>query len=381
MSKTCNYCYNSIDIFIRPLKRRGIAVFRDSIKSGVTIYWNGWKPIFKTTTKNSNESDTVSISFFRWTYDPNKLMVDIEKWINELHQSSHRQSHNFYVKKYIGRGNRHGSSSYGDGKIRERGDDSPPVEPGTDISLIKVAKFISWNSNELGEPEPVHPMSLIALNEQAKEAVQEIHRWKNSEDWYKERNIPWKRGLALSGTPGNGKSTLARLLAVELNMRLNVFDISTMDNKEFQEFWRESLSYAPSINLIEDIDAVFDGRKNVINPESGLTFDCLLNTIDGVESSDGILTIISTNHIEKLDSAIGNINGDEISTRPGRIDRVVIMTPPDEDGRRLIANRILKDYPDKIEKVVQEGNHDSGAQFQERCSRLALKLYWQNKSS
>jgi SpoVK/Ycf46/Vps4 family AAA+-type ATPase len=144
-------------------------------------------------------------------------------------------------------------------------------------------------------------------------------------------------------------------------------------------FSHEALSSAPGINVIEDIDAVFNGRNNIVNPEKGLTFDCLLNTIDGVENSDGVLTIITTNHVDKIDPALGTVNG-KISSRPGRIDSVVIMNPPDRSGKFKIAKRILNDYPELIEETLDEGENDSGAQFQERCTMLALNKYWEDKN-
>jgi ATP-dependent 26S proteasome regulatory subunit len=63
-----------------------------------------------------------------------------------------------------------------------------------------------------------------------------------------------------------------------------------------------------------------------------------------------------------VDEAIGKPTETGISTRPGRIDRVFEMTNPDEKGRRKIASRILKDYPQLIEQIVADGNNDTGAQ-------------------
>lgn len=65
-----------------------------------------------------------------------------------------------------------------------------------------------------------------------------------------------------------------------------------------------------SIILIEDVDAMFEGRKNTINANA-LTYSGFLNTIDGVRSQEGRMVIMTTNHKEKLDPAL---------LRPGRID-------------------------------------------------------------
>ncbi len=139
--------------------------------------------------------------------------------------------------------------------------------------------------------------------------------------------------------------------------------------------WRDMMSHTPCIAIIEDIDSVFDKRKNLTGD---LTFDCLLNCIDGVERSDGVFLIITTNYLEKIDSALAQIDNGK-ATRPSRIDRVIEMTNPDKNGLYKIANRILKEYPDMINNVVIDGYNDTGAQFQERCVKFALDRFWKEK--
>jgi hypothetical protein len=104
----------------------------------------------------------------------------------------------------------------------------------------------------------------------------------------------------------------------------------------------------PCIALIEDIDNVFHGRENISRkhgmmsflmaskkkdgeadqpPPSPLTFDCLLNCLDGVDRCDGVFTIVTTNSIDKIDPALGQPRKlpdgtvEFISSRPGRIDK------------------------------------------------------------
>ena len=116
--------------------------------------------------------------------------------------------------------------------------------------------------------------------------------------------------------------------------------------------------------------------------EKGLSFDCLLNLIDGVENSDGIFLIITTNNLEKIDPALGGIvNGNGMSTRPGRIDKLLEFKPLDKTGREKMAKRILGNFDISLwEHLLNEKHEDSGAQFQERCCKLALKMFWENKN-
>ena len=138
------------------------------------------------------------------------------------------------------------------------------------------------------------------------------------------------------------------------------------------------------LDIVEDLDAVFEGRENIAvkkGLENGLTFDSFLNSIDGVENTDGVFIIITTNDVKRLDPALGvPRNGGTISTRPGRIDRTLKFENLTEKGREKMATRILGDFERvKWEYLLVEGNDDTGAQFQERCSRVALNLFWETK--
>ncbi len=74
----------------------------------------------------------------------------------------------------------------------------------------------------------------------------------------------------------------------------------------------------PSMLVIEDIDSLFNEKRKAENP-SMLTFSGLLNSLDGLVAADGILTVMTTNHIEKLDPAL---------IRAGRVDRKFEFKPP-----------------------------------------------------
>ena len=111
-----------------------------------------------------------------------------------------------------------------------------------------------------------------------------------------------------------------------------------------------------------------------------MTFDALLNCLDGVEPSNGVCIVITTNRVDKLDEALGvPREGDTISTRPGRIDRVMELREMDYDCRLKLASRILSECTQHIEETVRHGQGDTGAQFQERCTRIALRHHWNGK--
>ena len=203
--------------------------------------------------------------------------------------------------------------------------------------------------------------------------VEEVRRWLKSEDWHKARGIPWRRGWLLHGGPGTGKTSLVRAIAEDFDLPVYVFDLATLFNNELQIEWQKMLSCVPCVALFEDIDAVFEGRENKVGGH--LTFDCLLNCVDGIERTDGVLLVITTNHLDRLDAALGVPSAQILD--PARPDRPRVGTP------RLGRHRppaTLPTHPSRVAGGVGRNNPPrrgrTGAQFQERCFQLA-KLKWE----
>lgn len=354
--------------FVKPLGKNQFVAF-EGPSNEPTICWQGKKPLLVSTN---------SISFLRWTFNVEKIMKEVvDEYNNSMGDGT--KENRFFIRKY------HGTLQ--NTKNGNRGGYGEKVEQAVPASIGRVADshyqliqsslpVVGWNREDIGQIKKPDPLSHLALSEECLQAIEEIRRWRKSEEWYKERQIPFKRGLMLYGGAGNGKSSLAKALAMDLNLPIMIFDLSNMSNEDFSNNWDKVKNNSPCMVLLEDFDSVFDGRKNVVHEDGGLSFDCILNEIDGVSDASGILIIATTNNIDKIDSAFGKPNGDGISTRPGRIDRALELVNPDEIGRYKIAKRILCDYPSEIDNVVLDGHKDSGAQFQERCSRLALKLFW-----
>jgi chaperone BCS1 len=236
-------------------------------------------------------------------------------------------------------------------------------------------------SDDLGFANTKGRINLMALSPTVLEFVEECRRWYTSEKWFLERDIPWRLSVLLWSKPGLGKTTLLKAIAEMLDMPMYVFDLAMMSNVEFGEMWQRAASNAPCMIVFEDFDGVFKGRENVLGREGGgLTFDAVLNTLDGAGSVNGVLLGITTNHPESIDPAMGVASHDGMSSRPGRLDRIIEMPALDANGRLKIAKRILSDYPDMWDTTVAEGSKDSGAQFQDRCVRIAHTRFWSEKS-
>ena len=132
--------------------------------------------------------------------------------------------------------------------------------------------------------------------------------------------------------------------------------------------------------MFEDIDNTFEGR-NSTRRHSYLTFDCLLNLISGVDNSDGVIVVITTNNISKVDSALGGShNGTTITSRPGRVDHIVEFGALKPDERIKIIQRIASGYPNDWDRMVEETHEMMGAQVQEVATRFALSKFWEQQN-
>ncbi len=242
-------------------------------------------------------------------------------------------------------------------------------------------RLLTWTPADLIErsndtvPFQGHPVA-----ESIMEELSEISIWLKCENWFRSKGIRWYRGFLLFGPPGSGKSTIVRNVALKHDLPIYVFDLSSYDNQSFAGDWKTVMQNAPAIALLEDLDASFVGREFVGSKNTtrdNLTFDCLLNTISGVGSSDGVLLFITTNKVETLDPALGApLNGDSRSTRPGRIDKAIYVGPMGEPERRKLAEFILGDWPELIDPTVVAGEGEMAAQFQQRCVQLAEPRFW-----
>lgn len=244
-------------------------------------------------------------------------------------------------------------------------------------------------------------------------AVRDMERWRHNEDWYASRRIPWRRGYVLHGLPGCGKTALVVHISQKHRMPVVRFDLAGMTNQTFREYWESQVRTPswPKIVLLEDIDGVFHGRTNVSSPVRNhdytnmpraapggdiwsmgsnggpippvsdlLTFDTLINEIDGVTQSRGTLLFITTNKPELLDPALATwdpVKGEIANSRPGRIDRALRLGEISAANKRRMAEWILAGHPETIERIVSESPPtDTPAIFQERCVTAALTEFF-----
>lgn len=378
---------------VRPANKKLLVGF-ETLGKSITIFWKGWKPIFvrvagatdrgpnaPVDTSNDGGFNVITIYFLRWHYKADELLVKAIDLYNKNSMEFNEKTkvHRFFIHKVVGtrRSYKNGGGSHLNSGTAEPAINSRGVGDN-DILLESGTRVLKWNKDDIGEVIPESPFAALDFPPYIHDVISEIKRWKESEKWFRDRQISWKRGYLLYSIPGCGKTSLVRAIGQSLDMPIYIFDLSTMTNEDLNREWSYMISKAPVICLFEDFDGQFDGRKS-LNGEDGVTYDCLLNNISGCENSDGVLTFVTTNDITKIDPAMGNFSNDGISSRPGRLDRIIELKQMTINNRISMAKRILVDCLEEVDKLVKQSDGYTPAQFQELCTQVALKNYWKDK--
>ena len=179
------------------------------------------------------------------------------------------------------------------------------------------------------------------------------------EDWFRQHNLPYRRGYLLWGVPGNGKSATIRVMASHPHIKPYTLDLSDMDEKNggVLQLFERAAAHTPALVILEDLDRCFPSEGNRTK-ERSVSFQTLLNCLDGVGSQDGIIVVATANDPTCLDPAI--------LKRPGRFDRVVQFRNPDADLRRQYYQRLnLILTGEQFEVAIERTEGFSFAQLRE----------------
>ena len=383
--------------WVQPKNRRQLIGF-ENITSDPVLFWFGRAPMIIRRRQNNEHQNsglasggdnndyykTLIVTSIRGTVDMDAVVIHALEHYNNLKQGLNGEG-----KRQRFAVHRLGNSNYANGTTpaaSRRGEASAPVEVGagdlSDRISQKSLRLLQWKPEDLIAKVPDRSaFHGYAFPESVMEALDEMRDWLEHEDWFRSKSIPWRRGWLLHGPPGCGKSTLTRAIAMKFDLPIFVIDLSSHDNETFVSAWAEVTAAAPCIALIEDVDAVFRGRENIATKNTtrdSLTFDCILNCISGVGNSEGVFLIVTTNHPETLDPALGVVEKGR-SSRPGRIDRVIELGPMKRPEREVLARHILSDFPDEIPDVIALGDGMTPAQFQDLCAQTALHRFWAKK--
>ena len=214
----------------------------------------------------------------------------------------------------------------------------------------------------------------VAGQDEAKESLQEIIDFLHNPDKYTEIGAKLPKGALLVGSPGTGKTLLAKAVAGEANVPF--FSISGSDFEEMfvgvgasrvRDLFQQAAKVAPCIIFIDEIDAVGHKRNERLSTNDQ-TLNSLLKEMDGFDSSKGIVILAATNRPEILDKAL---------LRAGRFDRQIIVDRPNLQGRLdtlKVHTRKIKLAEDvDLRKLAQATAGAVGADLANLVNEAALR--------
>jgi hypothetical protein len=253
--------------------------------------------------------------------------------------------------------------------------------------LIYTNKNGEWTS---APSNNTRKLDTIILKKGLKEDIKnDLQLFLNSEEWYKERDIPYTRGYLFYGYPGTGKTSMIKGLSLFCKRHIHYLMLSEVkSDSELIELFKK-VNYKDTVLVIEDIDAMAeivksrelqneikkkksneeeiessetkenDERKKkkqeyfVTNEKdfanhNTLTLSGLLNAIDGVFTCQGRILIMTTNHPEVLDSAL---------IRPGRVDSKYLFENCNKDQIKGLYEMFFN-RPSELEQIEQIRNEN-----------------------
>ena len=214
----------------------------------------------------------------------------------------------------------------------------------------------------------------VAGQDEAKESLEEIIDFLHNPKKYTDIGAKLPKGALLVGSPGTGKTLIAKAVAGEANVPF--FSISGSDFEEMfvgvgasrvRDLFRQATKVAPCIVFIDEIDAVGRTRDTRLGGNDQ-TLNQLLSEIDGFDSSKGVVILAATNRPEVLDKAL---------LRAGRFDRRIIVDRPNLQGRldtlKVHTRKIRLSEDVDLSKIAQATAGAVGADLANLVNEAALR--------
>ncbi|MCD8011529.1 MAG: ATP-dependent zinc metalloprotease FtsH [Lachnospiraceae bacterium] len=216
----------------------------------------------------------------------------------------------------------------------------------------------------------------VAGQDEAEESLVEIVDFLHNPGKYSEIGAKLPKGALLVGPPGTGKTLLAKAVAGEAKVpffRLEGCDFVEMcvgvGASRVRDLLKQAQQHAPCIIFIDEIDAIGKSRDTRFggNDEREQTLNQLLSEMDGFDSNKGVFILAATNRPEVLDPAL---------TRPGRLDRRIIVDKPDLKGRVAVlqvhAKNVRMDDSVNLEEIALATSGAVGSDLANMINEAAI---------
>jgi len=265
--------------------------------------------------------------------------------------------------------------------------DKDLLEPGCSVLLhhktVSVVGVLTEESDPLIsvmklEKAPTESYADIGgLEQQIQEVRESVELPLLHPELYEEMGIKPPKGVILYGSPGTGKTLLAKAVANQTSATFLRIVGSELIQKYLgdgprlcRQIFQVAAEHAPSIVFIDEIDAI--GTKRYESTSGGerevqRTMLELLNQLDGFDDRGDVKVIMATNKIETLDPAL---------IRPGRIDRKILFENPDQSTKRKIftlhTSKMSLNADVELDEFINQKDDLSGADIKAICTEAGL---------
>lgn len=223
-------------------------------------------------------------------------------------------------------------------------------QTGSDILVFESGFW--YKDKEIFEAIKYQTFNNLILSGTLKDDIlNDITSFYKAKEKYKKSNIPWQRSYLFSGAPGLGKSHLVKALVN--HMQLSCLYVRSFESSEFYSrnseenmryVFQQARQSAPCTVVLEDLDSLLTKQNRSF----------FLNQLDGFSSNNGVIILATTNHPERIDSAV---------KRPGRFDRHYYFDLPDVPERVAYTKLVVEQWNIKLSESAIERVANSTAGF------------------
>lgn len=277
-------------------------------------------------------------------------------------------------------------------EVLDQNSTSPTKTVASSILLISIISivFVTINKRKLGtssmtnldvkdfsEDQNALNFDYVAGNEEAKESLMDIVDFLKNPQKYKDYGARMPKGVILYGSPGTGKTLLAKAVAGEAKVPFYALSGSDfvqvyvgVGAARIRNLFKKAKAQGKAVIFIDEIDAIGKKRGGSSassgNDERDQTLNALLTEMSGFGEQEGIVVIAATNRLDTLYSAL---------LRPGRFDRHIEVSLPDISAREKIISLHLENKPYNnldLKDIAKKTAYFSGAKLENLINEAAI---------